>query len=261
MRLSSAANYDGPNSHRKTLPTPRSGASAGPCMTRHIDLVELLHLLGHELRSPAGVLLGYLRMLQEGRFANEEDRFRTYEKMRAALGRVAGLGDNISQLIAWVEPRERAPVTVDARGMLDRSLVAARSAVDREVDARLAVAPGAARLRVLDGPALESAVAVVIHATAREAGDSPVVVRASVREGPEPALEVVVGPETRIDAKLPAVPDDGTEAFSVSRGGMGLTLVLAVAVLDAHAARVWSIGGARSLAGLRFPVVAEEHES
>jgi hypothetical protein len=200
-------------------------------------------------------------MLQEGRVVNEDDRLRTYEKMRAALGRVAGLGDTVSQLIAWIEPRERAVVATDAREMLDRSLTAARAAVDRPLDARLEIAPGAAKLGVLDGPALESAVAAVIHATAREAGDSPVVVRASVREGREPAVEVVVGPEARLDAELPAGPVAGADTFNVARGGMGLSLVLAVAILDAHAARVWSIGGARSLAGLRLPVVAEEHES
>jgi hypothetical protein len=43
-----------------------------------------------------------------------------------------------------------------------------------------------------------------------------------------------------------------------------LSLVLAIAVLEAHAARVWNIGGARSLAGLRLPVASvqnEEHQS
>ena len=229
-------------------------------MTRQPDLVELLHLLGHELRSPAGVMLGYLRMLQEGRFADEADRLRTYDKMRTALARVSGLGDAVSQLTSWVEPRERAVVAADARELLDRSAAAARSALERPFESRMSVAPGAVRLRVLDGQALEAAVAAVIVATARESGDSPVVVRASVREGREPAVEVVVGPQARLDGETPPLSEEGAAEFNIARGGMGLSLVLAVAVLEGHAARVWSIGGARALAALRLPVVAIRNE-
>jgi hypothetical protein len=39
---------------------------------------------------------------------------------------------------------------------------------------------------------------------------------------------------------------------------MGLSLVLAMAVLEAHAAQVWCIGGAQSLTVLRLPVAVEE---
>lgn len=228
-------------------------------MTRQLDLVELLHLLGHELRSPAGVLLGYLRMLQEGRVADEADRLRIYDKMRNALTRVAGLGDTMSQLTSWIGPRERVAGARDARELLDGSAAAARARLDRPFETEFVVAPGAARLRVLDGQALEDAVAAVIVATARESGDSPVVVYASVRAGREPAVEVVVGPQARVAAGTPP-SEEGAEEFSIARGGMGLSLVLAIAVLEAHAARVWSIGGARSLAALRLPVVPVENE-
>lgn len=228
-------------------------------MTRQPDLVELLHLLGHELRSPAGVMLGYLRMLQEGRFTDQADRLRIYDKMRAALGRLAGLGDAVSQLTSWVEPREREAGAADARELLDRSAAAAQSALDRPFEYRIAVAVGTARLRVLDGQALEAAIAAVIVATARESGDSPVVVCASVRDGREPAVEVVVGPQARVDAR-PPLSEEAAEEFSIARGGMGLSVVLAIAVLEAHGVRVWSIGGARSLAALRLPAAVAKNE-
>jgi hypothetical protein len=41
---------------------------------------------------------------------------------------------------------------------------------------------------------------------------------------------------------------------------MGLSLVLAMAVLEAHAAQVWCIGGAQSLAVVRLPVAIEEQQ-
>jgi hypothetical protein len=199
-------------------------------------------------------------MLQEGGFADEADRLRIYDKMRPALARVARLGDAVSQLTSWIEPRDRAAGAADARELLERSAAAAQSALERPVESRIGVAPGAARLRVLDGPALEAAVAAVVVATAREAGDSPVVVRASVREGREPAIEVVVGPQARVDGETPLPLEEGAEDFDIARGGMGLSLVLAIAVLEAHAARVWSIGGARSLAVLRLPVAPIKNE-
>jgi hypothetical protein len=227
-------------------------------MTRQPDLVELLHLLGHELRSPAGVLLGYLRMLQEGRVTSEADRLRMYEKMRAALARVSGLGDAVSQLTSWIESRERVVVPADAREVIDRSLTAARAAIDRPLDVQVAVAPGEARINVLDARALEAAVVSVIHGTAREAGDSPVAVRASVGQGRVRAVEVIVGPHARVEAEGSSLSDQALGPFSVARGGMGLSLVLAMAVLEAHAAQVWCIGGAQSLTVLRLPVAVEE---
>jgi signal transduction histidine kinase len=226
-------------------------------MTRQLDLVELLHLLGHELRSPAGVLLGYVRMLQEGRFTSEADRVRTYDKMRAALTRVSGLGDAVSELTSWIEKPDRPAVAVDARELLDRSVAAARAAHDRPLEIDLDVASGAARIPVKDGPALAAAVAAVIHATARESGDAVVAVRATLEREPEPAVEVVVGPKARQETG-PSLAGDGAEAFAIDRGGMGLSLVVAAVVLDAHAARVWSAAGNRAIAGVRLPV-AEEH--
>ena len=127
--------------------------------------------------------------------------------------------------------------------------------------------PARRALVVKDGQALEAAVAAVIQATAREAGDAPVVVRASVRRDREPAVEVVVGPRARLPAFAEATAgqdagstlwSDDSEEFAIGRGGMGLSLVLATVVLDAHAARVWTAAGNRSIAGIRLPVAAEE---
>ena len=236
-------------------------------MTRRLDLVELLHLLGHELRSPAGVLIGYLRMLQEGRFSSEADRVRIYDKMRTALTRVTGLGDAVSQLTSWIETPERPTILVDASELLDRSVAAARAAHNRPLETEMGIAPGAARISVKNSQALEAAVAAVIQATAREAGDSSVAVRAVMRRDREPAVEVVVGPKARLPAFAeatagkdagPSLSSEDSEEFAIGRGGMGLSLVLAIVVLDAHAARVWTAAGNRSIAGVRLPVVAEE---
>ena len=229
-------------------------------MTRQPDLVELLHLLGHELRSPTGVLVGYLRMLQEGRVTSEADRLRTYDKMRAALSRVAGLGDAVSQLTSWIEPRERTAVLMDARELLDRSLSAARTALDRSIDAQVTAKPGEARIRVLDSRALEAAVTSVIHGTAREAGDDSPVVRAWIGRDRGRTVELIVGPRARIEAEGFSLSDQPLGPFSVARGGMGLSLVLAIAVLEAHAAQVWCIGGAQSIAAVRLPVAVEEQQ-
>jgi hypothetical protein len=161
-------------------------------------------------------------------------------------------------LTSWIEPRERVAVPADARELLDRSLAAAGAMLDRPLDAQISLAAGEARINVLDGRALEAAVTSVIHATAREVGDSPVALRASVGHGREPAVEVIVGPQARVEADRSSLSDRTLGPFSVARGGMGLSLALAIAVLEAHDAQVWCIGDARSLAAVRLPVVIEE---
>ena len=247
------------SARRKSLPPRQYCPRLGPCMTRQLDLVDLLHLLGHELRSPAGVLLGYLRMLQEGRVSTEADRLRMYDTMRHALGRVAGLGESISQLTRWREPHERTAVRTDVRELLERSIAQANRAIDRPVDADIAVRPGQAHVAALDREALEAALAAVIQATARETSAEPVTVRASVGRDSEPVVTLVVGPLSRVDAGGPPAGKT-SEEFAIMRGGMGLSLVLAIAVLDAHAARVWADSGTRSVAGVRLPVVVEEQD-
>ena len=92
----------------------------------------------------------------------------------------------------------------------------------------------------------------------RQRGDSPVAVRASVGHGREPAVEVIVGLQARVEAEGSSLSDQALGPFSVARGGMGLSLVLAMAVLEAHDAQVWCIGEAQSLAALRLPVAIEE---
>jgi signal transduction histidine kinase len=248
---------DGGNPYRLSS----TGQRLGLCMTRQLDLVELLHLLGHELRSPAGVLIGYLRMLQEGRVSTEADRLRMYENMRGPVGRITTLGESVSQLTRWLEPHERTAVRTDVRELLDRSIADANRAIDRPVDARIAVRPGQASIAALDRDALEAALTAVIHATARETSDSPVMVRAWVRRDSEPVVEVVVGPPSRVDVDAAGSPaGEISEEFAITRGGMGLSLVVAIAVLDAHAARVWTVAGTRSVAGVRLPVVAGEQD-
>jgi signal transduction histidine kinase len=228
-------------------------------MTRQLDLVELLHLLGHELRSPAGVLLGYLRMLQEGRVSTEADRLRMYDTMRNALGRLAGLGESISQLTRWLEPHERTAVRMDVRELLERSVARANQATERPAAAAFAVRPGQAVVAALDRDALEAALATVIQATARETSTEPVAVRASIGRDSGPVVTLAIGPSSRLDAG--GWPTGKTsEEFAITRGGMGLSLVLAIAVLDAHAARVWTDAGTRSVAGVDLPVVVEEQE-
>jgi len=227
-------------------------------MMRRLDVVELLHLLGHELRSPTGVLLGYLRMLQEGRFGSEADRQRILDNMRGPLARMAGLSDEVARLARWLAPSDRTPALVDARELIERGVGSAGALLGRPIDAEIDIAPGAARVSVLERDALEAALGVVIQATAREAGDAAVVARATVRRDQAPAVELMAGPLTLLPAPELTLSPDEPDVFSVTRGGMGLSLVLAVVVLDAHAARVWNVAGTASVAGVRLPVAAEE---
>jgi hypothetical protein len=60
---------------------------------------------------------------------------------------------------------------------------------------------------------------------------------------PDQLIALAVGPES-VDAG----------PLILERGGLGLSLVHAAVVLDAHGAKRWALKASRQTAGIRFPV-------
>jgi hypothetical protein len=90
-----------------------------------------------------------------------------------------------------------------------------------------------------------------VRATARELRGTTCDVVARVVDG---SFEMLTGPEEMIDA-LKGGPDAaGAGPVTLERGGLGLTLVHAAVVLDAHGAQRWTMNGSRKTVGLRLPV-------
>ncbi|HUE89059.1 MAG TPA: histidine kinase dimerization/phospho-acceptor domain-containing protein [Vicinamibacterales bacterium] len=213
-----------------------------------VDIHDILHVLAHELRTPVGIAHGYVRLLLEERLHQETDRRRALEQMQKALGRLSDLSYESTALATWYEQDHTTPHPVAARTLIERVAEA-----DYEwpvtVDST-DVVDGRAVLTA-DEASLSRALIGMVRATARELRGTTCDVTARVVVG---CFEMLTGPEELLGAlgAGPAAPDAGPVALE--RGGLGLTLVHAAIVLDAHGAQRWTINGSRQTLGLRLPL-------
>ena len=67
----------------------------------NLDWPAVFSLVAHELRSPASVIAGCARMLNEGRL-NDEDRLRVYGQIGRAADRVTTIGQQSSDVAKWL---------------------------------------------------------------------------------------------------------------------------------------------------------------
>jgi signal transduction histidine kinase len=215
-----------------------------------VDISEILHVLAHELRTPVGIAHGYVRLLLEDRLPQHADRRRALEQMQKALGRLSDLSQESSRLASWFEHDPATTATISAKSLFARL---------EEVDFEYAVSIDAngisddAAVRTPDAAMLTAAMASIIHATARELrGDDCAVV---ARMGVPRSLDVLVGPPDHLDALAAGPTSAAAGPLGLERGGLGLSLVHAAIVLDAHGAQRWTINQSRQTAGFRLPLV------
>jgi light-regulated signal transduction histidine kinase (bacteriophytochrome) len=194
-----------------------------------VDLPDVLSLLAHEVRSPLSVLQGYVRLLQRQRDVSDPESA-ILTPMLNATTRLATLGRQASDLAVWLKRREPAsPVLL--RALLED--------VTRCAPPGLSVAADAAStpVRVLtpDPQALAQSVCALAELVMRETSQRTALIAISggAAEGGA-CLAIVAGAAP--DAAVLALP--ATEAVPFERGGLGLSLVFASYVLDAHRARV-----------------------
>lgn len=216
-----------------------------------VEISDILHVLAHELRTPVGIAHGYVRLLLEDRLPGEADRRRALEQMQKALARLSDLSHETTALAAWYElPSDANPS--EARAIIE----GVRSAsYEFPVDFNTsAVTNGTIHTR--DAARLTSALADIVRATARELRGQPCAVSMRVQDR---RLELLAGRPADVAglAAGPRAADSGP--LILERGGLGLALVHAAVVLDAHGAERWALKGSRQTAGIRLPL--EERQS
>lgn len=219
-----------------------------------MDWPATLDLLAHELRSPASVIIGYARMLSEGRL-DDEARLKAFVQIERAATRLSLVGRQTSDLSRWLTlgtgmASHSLPIGTLVAGAVSRSEVPDRISV--------AVSSAAATMlvRTLDRASLQDAVGAVVQAVTREAIGEPIslVVR---RADPVVACDIFVGPSMRLaDATGLGGPEAGSP-FGLDRGGQGLALVLAATVLLAHQSQLWTIDGHPGIVGIRLLATEE----
>jgi nitrogen-specific signal transduction histidine kinase len=214
-----------------------------------VDFSDILHVLAHELRTPIGIAHGYVRLLLEDRLPQDTDRRRALEQMHKALGRLGELSQESSALASWFEQAGTHYASVQSRAIVER-VAAAHYEWPVKIDMTQVNGNGVLRTRDIDG--LAQAIINLVRATARELRGSELVVVA--RDDEDMRLEILAGPHERVMALQAGPTAADASPIALERGGLGLALVHAAVVLDAHGADRWTINGSRETAGLRLPL-------
>jgi signal transduction histidine kinase len=195
---------------------------------------RLLSLAVHELRTPATVVTGYLRMLMKDQAGPlSDDQRRLVEEAVKSCGRISALLAEMSDLAHFeLGDAPFADETVDltaiARGVVEEAPTGADLAPVTYLDAgeRAEVSGDATRLR--------AALASIVRCVQREL---PTVTSIVVRLQSRPSTVVVAIGASDVVPSL-ANADEAGAGFDDLRGGMGMSLPLARRVIERHGGRL-----------------------
>lgn len=214
-----------------------------------MDWPRVLSLLAHELRSPAGVIAGYARMLGEGRLS-AADQARAYAQIDRAASRITAISRQAGDLARWLEPDVHEEAVVPLGDLLTRAIAQTAS------PARITLDPCSKsqtiRLPVLDHLALAGAIAASADAICRELHEDQVHVSVAADPG-LPSCDILLGSAPALasyDAR--ASGDPSPTEWSTDRGGLGLAPVLAAAVVLAHGGQLSSVGDRHDILVIRL---------
>jgi K+-sensing histidine kinase KdpD len=197
---------------------------------------KILSLSVHEFRTPMTVVGGYIRMLLKDRAGPLSDQQRKLleeaEKSCARLSALLAEVSELSNLEGGTAPLNKGPVDLNA--LVREAVNALPPLPDREVPVTVDLEAAPVRLDA-DPARLTQALTSVTAALRRElVGEEGLIVRGR-RSGA--GYELLFGDPSTIDA-LERQDDTGRGIFDEWRGGVGLTLVLARRVLNAHGASI-----------------------
>ncbi len=215
-----------------------------------LELARVLNVLAHEIRTPLAVSQGYVKLMAEGRFTTTTEQATVLERTREALGKIATLCSDMGRLGALAEAAPLGLLArVDAASVVD----AVSDALVRHAPARTGTAapPG---LIATDGTAdLAVAVAALGALACADAGPEHRVM--TVSEVTDTSMTLCVGSSSAVSALPPHADAFDAAAPMLVRGGFGLSLFLAVAVLERHGVRAWQHRDGDAAIGVTFPLV------
>ncbi len=185
----------------------------------HQDVAHLLSLTGHELRAPAGVLGGYLSLLEKHAGDLPANHQRALAGARRAQVKVVELLDEMRRLAAlWQEP-SAGPRASSAVASIASHFASGGTDVVTEVAPEIASMPGEVPLT---RDSLRTVLDALAQTVVREHGG---VVRCRVVWEPG-WCHVDVTSAVAPGDELPRPP------FTRYRGGLGLLLVIAFALVE-----------------------------
>jgi signal transduction histidine kinase len=229
-------------------------------MSTSEDYPKLLSLAVHELRTPASVVGGYLRMLRrEGDTPLSDRQLKMVEEAEKSCGRIVALVAELSEVGKLDDGQiSMAQQPLDFFGLVQEVADGMHESAERGV--RLEIRGAAAAPMTGDAVRLRGAVEAIFKAILREMPDSSMVVaeRRVTAVDERRSAVMIVAEASSVQASY----DAPRSVFDEKRGGLGLLLPLARRVIEAHGGRVWSPRsanetdnrGARGAAIVAFPV-------
>jgi signal transduction histidine kinase len=219
-----------------------------------VEINDILHVLAHELRTPVGIAHGYVRLLLDDRLPQETERRRALEQMQKALARLSDLSHETTSLASWYEQDPNQVLAVDAKALAQ---CVADADYDFPVTVEISDVRDGAAIGTTSRGALERALIGMVRATARELRGMTCDVIARTFDS---RFELLAGPEELIETLRAGPSSPGAGSIALERGGLGLALVHAAIVLDAHGAERWTMNGSRKIAGIRLPLQERPHQ-
>jgi signal transduction histidine kinase len=203
------------------------------------EYARLLSLAVHELRTPASVVAGYLRMLQSDAAGSLDERQRKMvTEAQKSCARIVDLINELSEvskLDAGVAAIAEEPL--DLFRLVAEAAEGVTEAQDRGVALRVDGESAGAPVRG-DASRLRAAFDAFLRSILREQpGATTVVAARRLRQGGEGrSAVVVIARDTEVDLAC----DAGPAPFDEKRGGLGLALPIARRVVERLGGQVWS---------------------
>ena len=188
----------------------------------------LLTLTSHELRQPTGIVRGYLRMLEQDPTLSQRARKVIGDATRAA-DRMVALLDEVGELARLKDGAIRlTPKSMSLRSVLNQSVQAVELPASHDVELDV-VAPADVRRRV-DEPRMRMVFCTLIDVLARaQTGAATIDLRLTRTKN---SAYVWVTPRSLLRGKVIDKPID------VTRGGSGMLLPIAEAIVNAHGGKL-----------------------
>ncbi len=199
---------------------------------------QLLSLAAHELRTPASVVGGYLRMLQKDVEPLSERQRKLIDEAAKSCARLVALVGELSDISKL--DSNTAPATSDTFDLfaeLEDVAANVQEVYDRKVRLQLGGMSAGARLSG-DRPRLRAAFGVFFRALMREQPDATTMVaeRCLVRANHANSAIIVIARESDIQR----ASDRVSQPFDEFRGGTGLSLPIARRVIERTGGRIWA---------------------
>jgi signal transduction histidine kinase len=219
---------------------------------RDESYTELLSLAVHELRTPAGVVGGYLRMLQRDDAPLSALQRKMIDEAQRSCQRIVALIAELSEIQKLDgDLVELARQGLDVFCVMAEAAQGVHEADERNVRLEVRGNLTGASMRG-DVTRLRAAFAAIYSSCLREVAANTTVVadrRLDRREGVDSAV-LIIADEASVEASYHAEP----VPFDEKRGGLGLALPIARRVIERHRGRIWSPAGGRAAAIVSLPL-------